>query len=257
METQGLGVVVTGAGHGMGEALAAKLAAEGANVVVNDVEPDAAYRVAKAVGGYAVPGDAASEEGVRALVDKAGLLVGAIDIYFANAGVAIGSGLSTTAEDWEKAVNVNLMAHVRAADVLIPRWLEAGKGRLVVTASAAGLLTMLGDVSYSVTKHAAVAFAEWLSATYGERGIVVQAICPQGVSTGMLERMGPSGDFVRRETVLEASQVADAVWAGLQSDHFLILPHAEVQAYYERRAVHTDEWLASMRRRQRQLDQIC
>ncbi|QNN55193.1 SDR family oxidoreductase [Nocardioides mesophilus] len=254
MDVRGAGVVVTGAGHGIGRAIAARMAAEGARVVVNDLDADAAASVAAEIGGTAVPGDAASEAGVSALVEAARDRLGAIDVYFANAGVDVGRGLDTPAEDWATAIEVNVMAHVRAAQRLVPVWLEAGAGRMVVTASAAGLLTMLGGAPYSVSKHAAVAFAEWLSATYGHRGITVQAICPQGVDTRMLGNAGPLRDLLSHDTVLQPEDVAEAVWQGLQDDRFLILPHPEVQAYYEFRAGHTDQWLAGMRKLQQRLD---
>jgi NAD(P)-dependent dehydrogenase (short-subunit alcohol dehydrogenase family) len=181
MNVRGKGVVVTGAGHGIGRAIAIRMAAEGARVVVNDVDDHAANTVAKEIGGHPAPGDAATEAGVGALVSAARGHLGAIDIYFSNAGIDLGKGLDTPDEDWARALEVNVMAHVRAAQRLVPTWLGQGGGRFVVTASAAGLLTMLGNAPYSVSKHGAVAFAEWLSATYGHRGITVQVICPQGV----------------------------------------------------------------------------
>jgi NAD(P)-dependent dehydrogenase (short-subunit alcohol dehydrogenase family) len=257
VDLDGAGVVVTGAGHGIGRAIAERMAAQGARVAVNDVDAEAARQVADAIGGgVAVPGDAATEDGVAHLVARAREHLGAIDVYFANAGIDVGRGLDAPAEDWARALDVNVMAHVRAAQQLVPGWLEAGGGRFVVTASAAGLLTMLGSAPYSVTKHAAVAFAEWLSATYGHRGIVVQAICPQGVRTRMLEETGPLQELLSHDTALEPEQVADAVWQGLQDDRFLILPHPEVAQYYALRAGDPDRWLAGMRKLQRRLDHV-
>lgn len=254
MDVHGKGVLVTGAGRGIGRAIAARMSDGGARVVVNDLDADAARAVAEEIGGHAVPGDAAGEAGVAVLVDAAREHLGAIDIYFANAGTDLGGGLDTPAEDWAQALEVNVMAHVRAAQQLVPTWLEAGGGRFVVTASAAGLLTMLGNAPYSVTKHAVVAFAEWLSATYGNRGINVQVICPQGVRTRMLDNAGPLQELLSRDTALEPEQVAETVWQALADDRFLILPHLEVQAYYEHRAAHTDHWLAGMRKLQGRLD---
>jgi NAD(P)-dependent dehydrogenase (short-subunit alcohol dehydrogenase family) len=249
------GVVVTGAGHGIGRAIAARMAAQGARVVVNDLDAEAAHRVADEIGGgVAVPGDAASEEGVAHLVATAREHLGRIDVWFANAGIDVGQGLDAPAEDWARAIEVNVMGHVRAAQALVPTWLKSGGGRFVVTASAAGLLTMLGSPTYSVTKHGAVAFAEWLSATYGHRGIVVQAICPEGVRTRMLEEAGPLTELLSRDTALEPEQVADTVFHALQDDRFLILPHAEVADYYAFRATNTDGWLAGMRKLQAKLD---
>ena len=255
MDLDGAGVVVTGAGHGIGRAIAARMAAQGARVVVNDLDAEAAHAVANEIGGgVAVPGDAAGEEGVAHLVSTARDHLGKIDVYFANAGVDVGHGLDAPEEDWARALDVNVMAHVRAARQLVPAWLETGGGRFVVTASAAGLLTMLGSAPYSVTKHAAVGFAEWLSATYGHRGIVVQAICPQGVKTRMLEEAGPLQALLSHDTALEPEQVADTVWHAMQDDRFLILPHPEVATYYANRATDTDRWLAGMRKLQSKLD---
>ena len=256
MDVRGRGVVVTGGGHGIGRAIAQRMADEGARVVVNDLDADAAAVVAEEVGGHAAPGDAATETGVDALVATAREQLGAIDVFFANAGTDTGRGLDTPAEDWARALEVNVMAHVRAAQRLVPDWLEGGGGRFVVTASAAGLLTMLGSAPYSVTKHAAVAFAEWLSATYGHRGVTVQVICPQGVRTRMLDNAGPLQELLSHDTALEPEQVADVVWQALQDDRFLILPHPEVQGYYELRAAQTDRWLAGMRKLQHRLDEV-
>lgn len=232
------------------------MAAQGARVVVNDLGAEAAHAVANEIGGgIAVPGDAASEEGVAELVSRARDHLGKIDVYFANAGIDVGHGLDAPEEDWARALDVNVMAHVRAARRLVPAWLETGGGRFVVTASAAGLLTMLGSAPYSVTKHAAVGFAEWLSASYGHRGIVVQVICPQGVKTRMLDEAGPLQKLLSHDTALEPEHVADTVWHAMQDDRFLILPHAEVADYYKLRATDTDRWLAGMRKFQRKLDE--
>ena len=251
---EGKGIVVTGAGHGIGAAIAIRMAAGGARVVVNDLDGQAASAVARQIGGHPVPGDAATQAGVDSLIASARRHLGAIDIYFANAGVDLGHGLDSSSQDWARALEVNLMAHVRAAQRLIPTWLQDGGGRLVVTASAAGLLTMLGNAPYSVSKHGAVAFAEWLSATYGHRGITVQVICPQGVKTQMLDHAGPLRDLLSRDTALEPEQVAETVWQALRDDRFLILPHPEVKDYYEYRATNTQGWLAGMGKLQRRLD---
>jgi NAD(P)-dependent dehydrogenase (short-subunit alcohol dehydrogenase family) len=254
----GKGVVVTGAGNGIGRALARRMAAGGARVVVNDLDADAAEDVAVQIGGHAVAGDAASVDGVARLVDRARSELGAIDIWFGNAGVERGHGLDAAEEDWAAALEVNVMAHVRAARLLVPDWLRRapadGPGRFVVTASAAGLLTMLDSPSYSVSKHGAVAFAEWLSATYRHRGVVVQAICPQGVRTRMYEEAGPLKEVLGHESVLTPEQVAQAAWEALGGEEFLVLPHPEVGAYYRARASETDRWLAGMNRVQQHLD---
>src|SRR5579875_1766370 len=167
----GAGVVVTGAGSGIGAALAARFGRDGARVVVNDLNAEAAERVAAACGGVAAPGDAASEDGVAALIEKATAALGEIDLFCANAGVGLPGTQAAPEADWELSWQVNVMAHVRAARLLVPRWLERGSGHLICTVSAAGLLTLLGSAPYSATKHAALSFAEWLAATYKHRGL--------------------------------------------------------------------------------------
>jgi NAD(P)-dependent dehydrogenase (short-subunit alcohol dehydrogenase family) len=254
-DLEGKGVVVTGAGHGIGRALARRMAAGGARVVVNDLDAEAVRAVAAEIGAYAAPGDAASGDGVAALVGRAREELGRIDVWFGNAGIERGHGLEAPDDDWSAALEVNVMAHVRAARLLVPDWLERGEGRLVVTASAAGLLTMLGSPTYSVSKHGAVAFAEWLSATYRHRGVVVQAICPQGVRTRMYEDAGALKEVLAHDAVLTPEQVAEAAWAALDGDRFLVLPHPQVQDYYVARAGDTDRWLGGMNRVQQHLEQ--
>ncbi|SFW86719.1 SDR family oxidoreductase [Amycolatopsis australiensis] len=253
MTVAGRGVVVTGAAGGIGKALAARLAAGGARVVVNDLDPAATAAVAEEIGARAVPGDAASAAGVRALVSAAREHLGQIDAWFANAGVVRGGGLDATDAEWAASWEVNTMAHVRAARALLPGWLARGGGRFVVTASAAGLLTALGTAPYSVTKHGAVAFAEWLSATYRHRGIVVQAVCPQGVRTGMLASAGPLRDVLAADAVAP-EEVAEATWQALHDDRFLILPHPRVAGFYRQRATDTDRWLDGMNKLQRHIE---
>ncbi len=256
---QDAGGVVTGAGHGIGRALASRLVAEGARVVVNDLDEQACRVVAEELGATAAPGDCSSDEGVRRLVAAATDALGRIDVYLANAGIdrTQPDSLQAPDEDWARMIDTNVMAHIRAARLLVPRWLEDGQGgRFVVTASAAGLLTMIGAAPYSVTKHAAVGFAEWLSVTYGHRGIAVQAICPQGVQTRMLDQAGPLKELLSRDAALTPEQVADAWVRSLEEDRFLVLPHPEVARYYAARAADTDGWLAGMRRLQAKVDEL-
>ncbi|GAW52068.1 MULTISPECIES: SDR family oxidoreductase [unclassified Nocardioides] len=260
---QDQGVVVTGAGRGIGRALATRAAAEGARVVVNDLDPVTAQAVADELGGTAVPGDVSSTDGVRAVIDSATEALGRIDVFFANAGIdgagkdaSGGDSLQAPDDVWDRIIDVNVMAHVRAARELVPRWLEDGQGgRFVVTASAAGLLTMIGSAPYSVTKHAAVGFAEWLSVTYGARGVDVHAICPQGVQTQMLEDAGPLQALLSRDSALPPEAVADAAVTAIAEGRFLVLPHPEVAGYYAARAADTDRWLAGMRRLQQKVDE--
>ncbi|WP_030379440.1 MULTISPECIES: SDR family oxidoreductase [unclassified Streptomyces] len=238
---QDAGVVVTGAGGGIGAALARRFAAEGARVVVNDLDAGRARAVADEVGGIAVPGDASA-----IVADARDALGGTVDVYCANAGLGSGGTEAAPEDVWASAWDVNVMAHVRAAHALIPGWLERGGGRFVSTVSAAGLLTMIGAAPYSVTKHGAYAFAEWLSLTYRHRGIKVHAICPQGVRTDMLTAAGSAGELVLAPTAIEPEAVADALFKGIAEDRFLILPHPEVAAYYQARAAEPDRWLTHM-----------
>ncbi|MEU4425904.1 SDR family oxidoreductase [Actinoplanes sp. NPDC024001] len=248
-------VVVTGAGGGIGAALARRFAADGARVVVNDLNGDAARTVAGEIGGIAVPGDAASEEDVRNLIDTAWTELGGIDLFCSNAGVLSSGDENTPDEQWQRDFGVNVMSHVYVSRALLPRWLDSGEPkRLLVTVSAAGLLTLLGSATYSVTKHAALAYAEWLRATYAHRGLIVQALCPQGVRTDMLTRGNEGGSgsaALLAEGALAPEAVADLVAASLAGSEFLILPHAEVADYYRLRATDPDRWLGGMNKLQR------
>ncbi|GIJ76204.1 Short-chain dehydrogenase [Micromonospora phaseoli] len=246
----GATVVVTGAGSGIGAALASRFAAAGARVVVNDLDAGAARAVAARVGGHACPGDAADPSGVAALVGFARRRFGGVDLYCANAGVAPGGGIDAVDEAWEAAWRVNVMSHVYAARELLPHWLAAGRGRLLVTASAAGLLTLLGKAPYAVTKHATLGFAEWLRATYAHRGVTVQALCPQGVRTPMLAGADAMSSALLDSTALTAERVAECVVEALADDRFLVLPHPEVATWYANRAADPDRWLRGMNRLQ-------
>jgi NAD(P)-dependent dehydrogenase (short-subunit alcohol dehydrogenase family) len=250
----GAGIVVTGGGGGIGNALARRFSAEGGRVVVADVDGAAAAAVAHEVGGTAYTGDIAGEDGLEGLLDLARSELGEIDLFCANAGVAPHGGPEAPEDVWARAWDVNVMAHVRAAKLLLPRWLERGRGHFLATVSAAGLLTSLGSAPYSVTKHGALAFAEWLSATYRHRGITVQAVCPQGVRTKMLADTGPAGELIMGASAIEPEQVADAVLEGLADSRFLILPHPEVAGYYAARATETDRWLGGMNKLQRKVE---
>jgi NAD(P)-dependent dehydrogenase (short-subunit alcohol dehydrogenase family) len=249
--------VVTGAARGIGAAIAARLVAEGFRVVVNDLDEAVLAETASAIGAVPFAGDAASTDGVDRLVEATLREFedeGRIDLFVANAGITSGVGLEASDADWARMLEVNLMSQVRAARRLVPMWLESGGGRLVLTASAAGLLTMLGDLPYSVTKHGSVALAEWLAATYRHRGIVVQAVCPLGVDTRILEEAGPLKDLLTRDGTLSPEDVAAAVWQGLQGESVHILPHPSVRQYYAGRAADPDAWLGGMSKIQQRLE---
>jgi NAD(P)-dependent dehydrogenase (short-subunit alcohol dehydrogenase family) len=248
-------VVVTGAARGIGAALGRRFAAEGAAaVVLADLDLPATAGVAEEIGpvARAAEVDVAVEASVAALVEQTVERYGRIDLFCSNAGVTTARGLSATDADWARSWSINVLGHIYAARAVLPTMLDRGFGYLLHTCSAAGLLTALDDAPYAVTKHAAVAYAEWLSITYGDRGIRVSALCPQGVDTDMLRSglaAGHRGAVVTAASgrVLAAEEVADAVVAGLADERFLILPHAEVAKYELRRAQDRERWLAAMR----------
>ena len=259
MTSPATSAVVTGGGSGIGRALARRLAVGAVRVVVNDIDAAAARAVAEEIGGVAVAADIGTADGVASLIAAARDHLGEIDLYCSNAGVAAvgdgnGGGPAAVEADWQRSWDVNVMAHVRAAEHLLPGWLARGEGRMVITASAAGLLTMLGTAPYSVTKHAAVGYAEWLAATYQHRGVKVHCLCPQGVRTGMLDETGRAGDVLLRDTAIEPEAVAEAVWSALAEGGFLILPHPEVATYYALRAGDPDKWLSGMNRLQQRIE---
>jgi NAD(P)-dependent dehydrogenase (short-subunit alcohol dehydrogenase family) len=254
MKLDGRTVVITGAAGGIGRALARRCAAAGARVAATDVQADQLARVGDELGAghLAVACDVTDERALDGLLSSVEAELGPVEVFFANAGVAIGEDPIDTPDDvWDLAFSVNIRAHVLAARRLLPGWLERGEGYFVTTASAAGLLTQIGSAPYAVTKHAAVAFAEWLSVTYGDRGIRVSCLCPMGVRTAMT-----AGDELAHRVVrsagamLEPEEVADIVVDAVDGERFLILPHPEVLTFFQRKATDYDRWLAGMRRLQ-------
>jgi NAD(P)-dependent dehydrogenase (short-subunit alcohol dehydrogenase family) len=256
VELEGRTIVITGAGSGIGRALAERFAVEGPRaLVLADVNEEAVRGVADALGSVAtaVRTDVGREEDILGLVDRAREVGGPIDLFCSNAGVPgpDGGPMQTTDEDWDRAWRINVMAHVWAARALLPQMLERGDGYLLSTASAAGILTQVGALVYSVTKHAAVAVAEWLSITYGDQGIKVSCLCPLGVRTPMLElalEESVGGHALLRDELLEPSEVAEAVVAGIRDERLLIFPHPQVAKYFAYKAGDNERWLTGMRR---------
>jgi NAD(P)-dependent dehydrogenase (short-subunit alcohol dehydrogenase family) len=244
-------VVITGGAGGIGRALAIRFAAEGARgVVVSDLDGMGARAVAKEVDGLGVGCDVSSQGSVRQLVTAAIEKFGPIDLFCSNAGIAIAGGAEVSDDDWQKIWDVNVMAHVHAARAVLPAMLERGRGYLLNTASAAGLLTQLGSAPYAVTKHAAVAFAEWLAITHGDQGLKVSVLCPQAVRTAMTAG-SEEGGVAGVDGMIEPEQVAESVIQGLAEEQFLILPHPEVLTYLQRKAGDYDRWLGGMRKLQK------
>ncbi len=251
MKIAGKTVIVTGGANGIGRALCRRFATEGARaVVVADVEEAAAQAVAAEIGGQAIRTDVRKESDIIALVDRVTKEFGAIDLFCSNAGIGIEGGVEVADSEWQRIWEINYMAHVWAARAVLPGMLARGEGYLLQTVSAAGLLTQIGSAPYAVTKHAAQSLAEWLAITYGDRGIKVSALCPQGVKTRMLEDAEFGGGAFILETAIEPEQVAQAVIEGLDQETFLILPHPEAAEYMRRRAGDIDRWLRGMRRLQ-------
>ncbi len=257
MDPAGKVAVVTGAAGGIGAALARRLVEADARVVLVDLDETAVAATAAALGGTAVVADAADEADLRRVLSTAEESAGPVDLYAANAGVLRGVGLDASEEDWRTSLEVNLMAHVRAARLLVPGWLERGAGHFVSTASAAGLLTQPGVATYAASKHAAVGFAEWLAVTYGPRGVGVTCVCPMAVDTAMLRAGERSDDAASRMAtrfvtasgaVLAPLDVADRVLEAVREDRFLVLPHPEVGDFVRRKAVDHDGWVRAMQR---------
>ncbi|MCX6523567.1 MAG: SDR family NAD(P)-dependent oxidoreductase [Actinobacteria bacterium] len=278
MELSNSNIVVTGAGSGIGAALCKRFAEEGPraislvdlDAVALDQSLQELAQVFPQVKVTSHQVDVSKESEVIALIHQVTETSGTIDLFCGNAGIGTALGLDAPNQVWQSTLDVNLMAHVYAARALMPAWLDRGRGYYLLTASAAGLLTNLGDAPYSVSKHGAVALAEWISITYGDRGIGVSCLCPQGVRTPLLfpemkASVAPDSDtasapedavalaVVRAQRILEPSEVAESVVAALATEQFLILPHEEVAAYEQARASNRERWLSAMRRLQAQI----
>jgi len=251
MRIEGKCIVVTGAASGIGAALARRFAADGARgVVLADRQREPLEQVAGEIAGsLAVECDVTDESQILAVVEQAEARFGAIDLFCSNAGIVVPGGADASDEIWRRSLDVNVMAHVYAARIMVPRLIDQGGGYLLQTASAAGLLTQIGSAPYSVTKHAALALAEWLAITYGDKGIKVSVLAPQAVRTAMTAGI-ENGGVAGVDGMLEPEAVADAVVRGLASEAFLILPHAEVLEYFRRKASDYDRWIGGMQRLQ-------
>ena len=249
MEVKDKIIIITGAASGIGRAMARRFTAEGAKqLIIADLNADGLQEVAEEIGAHAIPTNVAIESEVTHLIKSAEKEYGQIDLLCNNAGIGVGGGPETSNEDWQRIWNINLMAHVYAARAAIPGMLARGEGYIMNTASAAGLLTQVGSAPYAVTKHAAVSFAEWLSVTYGDRGLKVSVLCPQAVRTAMTAD-NPDG-VASIDGMMEPEVLCDSVVETLRQEKFLVLPHREVLTYMQRKTGDYDRWLKGMRRLQ-------
>jgi NAD(P)-dependent dehydrogenase (short-subunit alcohol dehydrogenase family) len=266
MELTGRNVVVTGGASGIGKAMAERFAMEAAQaIVVADLDETKAQEVADGIAGAAigVGCDVGDEQQVNDLIDRAESEFGNVDIFCANAGIGLGSRLDAGDEEWKQVMDVNLMSHIYAARRLVPEWVERGEGYFVSTASAAGMLSQIGDVTYSVSKHGAVAFAEWLAITYGAHGLRVSCLCPMGVNTPLVQRglemegeRGLGAKIVAAAgELMDPADVAKDVMAAIRDERFFILPHAVVGEFYRRKGDDHDRWLNGMRRLQARVEE--
>lgn len=253
MRIEGKVVVVTGAARGIGEAMARRFARESPHgIVVSDIDVTELEEVAADIDAMAVPADVSVEQDTVSLIDATEDRFGPVDLFCANAGVGIAGDEQTPDGEWDRLWHINVMSHVHAARRLVPEWRARGHGYLLATVSAAGLLTNLKAAQYSVTKHAALAFAEWLAVTYGDEGIRVSALCPQGVRTRLLDAADEFRTLLE-PVALEPEEVAETVVEGLEAERFLILPHPEVAGFFQNKADDYDRWLGGMRKLQRRL----
>ena len=240
-------VVVTGAASGIGRALAQKFAGAGAKLVIcSDINAEGAAATAKQIGGIALSADVGKEADIRRLIETVEAQHGPIDLFFSNAGIGIGGGAEVSDDRWQKIWDINVMAHVWAARHLVPRMIARGGGYILSTASAAGLLSQIGSAPYAVTKHAAVALAEWLAITHGDQGIKVSVLCPQAVRTAMTA--GNADGVASIDGMLEPDVVADACIRAIEAEDFLILPHPEVLEYMRRKTSDYNRWIGGMRK---------
>jgi NAD(P)-dependent dehydrogenase (short-subunit alcohol dehydrogenase family) len=249
-------VIVTGGANGIGRALCHRFAKEGARLVaVSDIDENSGFKVLQEIEegrGAFFACDVSQESQVKFLVDTVTSVAGQVDIFCSNAGIAAAGGPEASDRDWQRSWDINTMSHVYAARAVLPQMLERKEGYLLQTVSAAGLLTSLGSAPYAVTKHAALGFAEWLAITYGEQGIRVSALCPQGVNTNMLKADHPGTRMLLKDAI-EPEQVADDVVKAMAEERFMILPHPEAGKFFQNKANDYERWIRGMQKLQRNL----
>lgn len=245
-------IVITGAASGIGAAMARRFAAEGAShVVCADRDLPGAQVVADDVGGTAIQTDVSLEADITSLIETVEKDIGPIDLFVSNAGIIMEGGVEVADDGWQKIWDINVLAHIRAARILVPKMLARGGGYILSTASAAGLLAQIGSAPYSVTKHAAVSFAEWLAITHGDDGLKVSVLCPQGVATAMTADIDTS--TVAKDGMLSAEAVAQVTLEAIADERFLILPHTQVADYIKQKGADPERWITGMQRWQAML----
>lgn len=254
MELRDKVCVITGAASGIGLALAKAFVAEGAKVVVSDIDRPGVEAAAAELGCLGVVTDVSSSTAVLALVDQTEAELGPIDLFFSNAGIAAGAGPEALDEVWERSWAINTMSHVYAARHLLPRMVERGSGYLASTASAAGMLMEPRSAPYTLTKHASLALAEWISVNYGDKGIGVSVLCPQAVNTPMAEDDSFS-QLAAADGFLEPEDVAAQTVEAIKANEFLITPHPKVRGYEQYKTKDREAWLAGMRKAVRDLNE--
>lgn len=252
-------MVVTGGANGIGRALCRRFAKEGARLVaVADIDEDNGLKVLQEIEegrGAFFACNVAKEEQVKLLVDMVTSAAGQVDIFCSNAGIAAAGGPEASDHDWKRSWEINTMAHIYAARAVLPQMLARKQGYLLQTVSAAGLLTSLGSAPYAVTKHAALGFAEWLAITYGEQGIRVSALCPQGVLTDMLKRDFPGAKMLL-DGAIAPEKAADEVVKAIAEERFMILPHPEVGKFFQNKAIDYERWIRGMQKLQRNIETV-
>ena len=255
MQVQNKRVVVTGAASGIGKALAVAFKKAGAqSIVAVDINIEGAEETAKEIEGVAVKANVGLESDILNVIERGNKLSGGIDIFCSNAGIGGVHGFfDVKTEDWQNIWEVNVMSHIYAARNVLPQMLERGEGYLMSTSSAAGVLTQIGSAGYSVTKAAAVSFAEWIKITYGTKGIGVSCLCPQAVRTAMTAGgPGVAGIDGMIEPEVAAADVLDAI----EKDRFLVTPHPEVLEYIKRKGTDRDRWIGGMQRLQQRFEEM-
>ncbi len=248
MKIKGKVTIITGAASGIGLSLARKFRKERAGtIVVCDIDEARIQEVADEINGIPVICDVTDSDGIKKLVNDTEMQFGGIDLFCSNAGILVEGGLKTSRKVWEKVMDINLMAHVYAAQACLPGMISRGRGYFLNTVSAAGLLTEINSLSYSVSKHAAMGFAEWIAIMYGSKGIGVTVLCPQAVQTPMINDR-ENGGVAGLDGVLLPDDVADCAVTALEEEKFLAFPHPEVKGYTEKKAVNYDRWISAMQR---------